>query len=555
IIISRPYRCLFFLREEIQRRAESSVDDVPPKLKRELKILLDFINSDDGLKKVIKSYNELIPQKKITFDLLWTIYPPFELVYDLDNIRGRLFMIEYTQIERVNTLVLAFSLLGASHTGKDFGIHRKVYKVEAFRGVVTITSTDLHIVPLRFLSESKQSEIKMKLLELGKLYVKLQRSKYTLLHHDGPVQATKQDGGRLLTAGRVVVDVKAAAESRLGETHTFIAKNLEKLKESTRQVQSTTSSNDEAKDLTGMTSSLSEEDLKSVLPSLTLDHISDSIVSNDVRTVGVYNAVGGEEEIQLSDEDYMICQPWVLAFLLDKKIWVKLYVQNLSEIAWRTSPFDFLELEAEKKGMVKDLVENYDSEEAFEGFDDIVQGKGKGLIFLLHGEPGLGKTLTAETIAEHTKRALYYLTTGELDLTDVTKMEDQLQRAFRMGWRWGAVVLIDEADVIMSRRSTTELARNAIVAVFLRLMEYYKGLLFLTTNRIDDFDNAFHNRIHVTIKYENLTIESRTNIWRSLLRRLSDSVDLDDTWSEEAVEILGHLDINGRDVRNLIRTA
>ncbi len=70
----------------------------------------------------------------------------------------------------------------------------------------------------------------------------------------------------------------------------------------------------------------------------------------------------------------------------------------------------------------------------------------------------------AETIAEHTKRALYYLTTGELDLTDVTRMEAQLQRAFRFGWRWGAVVLIDEADVIMSKRTTTELQRNAIVA-------------------------------------------------------------------------------------------
>ena len=43
-------------------------------------------------------------------------------------------------------------------------------------------------------------------------------------------------------------------------------------------------------------------------------------------------------------------------------------------------------------------------------------------------------------------------------------MEAQLQRAFRLGWRWGAVVLIDEADVIMSKRTTMELQRNAIVA-------------------------------------------------------------------------------------------
>jgi hypothetical protein len=207
-------------------------------------------------------------------------------------------------------------------------------------------------------------------------------------------------------------------------------------------------------------------------------------VPRNARKVKVYNAVGAEEETSLSDEDYLICMPSVLAFLLDKKIWVKLYVRNLSEISWFPRPFDYLELEAEKKNMVKDLVENYDTEEAFEGFDDLVQGKGKGLIFLLHGDPGLGKTLTAgkkfpstpqisfrvetnsglESIAEHTKRPLYHVTTGELNTSDVSKMEKQLQQVFQLGWRWGAVVLLDEADVIMSKRSNTELQRNSIVA-------------------------------------------------------------------------------------------
>jgi len=44
---------------------------------------------------------------------------------------------------------------------------------------------------------------------------------------------------------------------------------------------------------------------------------------------------------------------------------------------------------------------------------DLVRGKGQGLIILLHGVPGVGKTSTAECVAEHTGRPLYSLTTGE----------------------------------------------------------------------------------------------------------------------------------------------
>ena len=140
IIIFRPYRCLFFLREELERLANSTTDEVSPRLKAELKMLVNFIHSDDGLKKVIKSYNELIPQKKVTFDILWTIFPPFELVYDLDRLRRRMWITEYTQLERMETTTLSFSLLSGTHTGKEFGIHREIFQIAAFRGVVTITT-------------------------------------------------------------------------------------------------------------------------------------------------------------------------------------------------------------------------------------------------------------------------------------------------------------------------------------------------------------------------------------------------------------------------------
>lgn len=95
--------------------------------------------------------------------------------------------------------------------------------------------------------------------------------------------------------------------------------------------------------------------------------------------------------------------------------------------------------------------------------------------------------------------------------------------------------------------------------MFLRLIEYYRGLLFLTTNRVDDFDPAFYNRIHAMIEYPQLSQDARTRIWKSLLvEKKKNVVHLDISWKEDEsriYKILGELETNGRDIRNLIRTA
>ncbi|KAF2001484.1 hypothetical protein P154DRAFT_574831 [Amniculicola lignicola CBS 123094] len=86
-------------------------------------------------------------------------------------------------------------------------------------------------------------------------------------------------------------------------------------------------------------------------------------------------------------------------------------------------------------------------------------------------------------------------------------------------------------------------------------MEYYKGMLFLTTNRIEQFDPAFHNRVHVNIKYGELSPEERCNIWRDHLTRACKKNRNKALWNEEAYRLLGSIKTNGRDIRNSTRTA
>ncbi|KAK0620603.1 hypothetical protein B0T14DRAFT_537986 [Immersiella caudata] len=107
----------------------------------------------------------------------------------------------------------------------------------------------------------------------------------------------------------------------------------------------------------------------------------------------------------------------------------------------------------------------------------------------------------------------------------------------------------------MTQRNSAELQRNAIVAVFLRMIEYYQGMLFLTTNRLAEFDPAFFNRVHITIKYGNLGPDERRNIWRQHVQRACRRSRKPYLWNEDAYRLLGSIETNGREIRNLTRTA
>ena len=71
--------------------------------------------------------------------------------------------------------------------------------------------------------------------------------------------------------------------------------------------------------------------------------------------------------------------------------------------------------------------------------------QGKGFIILLHGEPGVGKTSTAECIADVTKRPLFSITCGDSGET-AYQVEEHLEWNFQLAHRWGCVLLLDEAE-------------------------------------------------------------------------------------------------------------
>ncbi|KAK2040620.1 hypothetical protein LZ31DRAFT_603828 [Colletotrichum somersetense] len=179
--------------------------------------------------------------------------------------------------------------------------------------------------------------------------------------------------------------------------------------------------------------------------------------------------------------------------------------------------FEKLELPDGHRDMVKSLVIQHfrhrQSHFARDGQTDLIQGKGKGLILLLHGAPGVGKTTTAEGIAELFRKPLFQITCGDLGTT-AKEVEVELEKNFALASRWGCILLLDEADVFLSARERMDFNRNGLVAVFLRVLEYYAGILFLTTNRIGDFDEAFASRIHMSLYYPELDEQKTLKVFR-----------------------------------------
>lgn len=153
------------------------------------------------------------------------------------------------------------------------------------------------------------------------------------------------------------------------------------------------------------------------------------------------------------------------------------YKQYLEPVKLRLDAWEDLEIPDGHKSVVQALINTHFSRDRSKTADfDLVLEKGKGVIILLHGVPGVGKTATAECVAASQGRPLLPITCGDLGLKP-KEVEATLQTAFQLAQSWDCVMLLDEADIFLAQRTNQDVERNALVSVFLRILEYYEGIL------------------------------------------------------------------------------
>jgi ATPase family associated with various cellular activities (AAA) len=176
---------------------------------------------------------------------------------------------------------------------------------------------------------------------------------------------------------------------------------------------------------------------------------------------------GGKQT--LSEDDIVLLPKRLFAYALRERKFVHVDVRYLKPITEHIDGFKSLKIDDDHRRMIQSLVHFHFKKKAIEkqgreiGTQDLIRGKGKGLVILLHGVPGVGKTATAEAVAQANKKPLFPITCGDLGFTPES-VENSLNEIFRLAHLWDCVLLLDEADIFLSQRTKSDLQRNALVS-------------------------------------------------------------------------------------------
>ncbi|OJD16913.1 hypothetical protein AJ78_02950 [Emergomyces pasteurianus Ep9510] len=449
--------------------------------------------------------NPLLDHQEITFELLWAMFKLNELIFMIDPCSEQPRCFVYDSGEFVLSSQgdhFEIECRSLDYDGKVFGEMTTMLQIPKFQSARKISN--LETFPLKF--HNHRDKIEAELSERGRKFKGFMGVAYC--EYEGLAHLKTNKGPfKFHVTGWMMVDALAFKEKNPNY-------GFSRVKEESTGGFIIFSDNGYEK----------EKDQKTVKP----------------RNLDVKN---------MTDREYILCSSTVLGFSLSKRVWTEFAISNIRLIDWsQPSSFDHLEIPKEKKTMIQTMVESHRPGSDISSFDDIVVGKGRGLIFLLYEPPGVGKTLTAESTADLLRRPLYSTCAGDFGIK-ADDLEEHLSRVLDLVRRWDVIMLLDEADVFLSERSVNGLHHNALVSVFLRSLEYFEGIMFLTTNRHTTLDPAMQSRIHVGIKYEPLSLEAKSRVWKKQLSNAGAKI------TKKELEKLLNKSSNGRQIKNIARAA
>lgn len=407
--------------EEVLEAEKKLPEESQNKLKiQHLSILVDYINTDYA--PIRKVQYPLIAHSEITFELLWSLFVPNTLLYTIcegsneprclkldlgmekeDPQRGKYFSLDCRYVD---------------YDGKTFGQARAFLEISDFVGTRRIDN--LPVFPLAY--HDDEESIRDKLIARGRKFGEMKGMHYKYYKGLAFVKK-KRELVRVNVQSRIMVDpltfrrinpnysvspVKPGGgvcsatgdpfdeeDSDIGEfgEHDETSIPGGTVVEGARIVQSTPALSALERTLSALEGrpgrgyKLSENRMRLVRTGW--DGISPKPVAKSKESM---------VPEEMSEEELLICSPTVLGFSFGDKLWVEFAVEHIREIVFNTGAFDSLVLPENQKTIVRALVESQNGKTGDKrpGIGDIIQNKGKGMVAVLHGRPGVGKTLTAE---------------------------------------------------------------------------------------------------------------------------------------------------------------
>lgn len=469
----------------------------------DLQDLMALIKKSESLRSYFRFRDTIKSKRRIKFEFLWTLFGHRTLVY-ARSYMNQMQMFEvhassgpgYKDIFRITCTAFDWN-------GSSFVAYTYVFHIKEYQGDVPIDSLD--VFPIQFYEgrhmQLSSEQLQKHLVDRGREYVNLctQEPANFQCQYEGTVLVAPTVLHRLTTKGRSA----DALLDRSGSRQHF-ADDLEV------NVTSIEIAGSQSQVIIDNFSFLQSE--QNTMKHNKMPPLGKKIPSQEpgclcpvCRTSLIQQwrpdpmLEPTEAGLRFAEDDtrLQLLPPRLLGFALKEKVWGQFLVDKITRIVpkddeKREGPFwADLELEKESKELLWAFMQqhkvtatlrptNKGGNSGLEVSDakaksiDIIEGKGQGLVILLHGPPGVGKTLTAETIALTTGRPLLTVSVAEIGVT-AQEAEKSLTPVFADAARWEAVLLMDEADVFVEERTKGDLQRNALVSVLLRCLEYYKG--------------------------------------------------------------------------------
>ncbi len=360
--IQAPYHSLFYYRKELETEGLKRFADDEESLGH-LQLLLNWIKTHFELD--IAAYENCTTQKHkaIAYDKVWTLFPPGTIAYATLLSQNRAFRVVssfYDTSELSPNLTIQADYI--DFNGQRLGNRRIELNIGKYVGTRNLNESEL--IPLDLLDDA--AELREEFLARGRKFESYV-GQHFLQYNGIAIKKTPNGYDRFTVIGRVMIDCKTYL--RLEPNEGFMVGSVDstmKLERSRKRA---------------------KENLNFV------------------------EAGGTPKFDKLSDEEAMLTNATVRGYSFSMKRFLEFFVEDLSDIEWNSGCFDDLVLDPAIKKTVQALVTTHSQKR--ESFDDIVKGKGMGLVCVLHGPPGVGKTLTAECVAELVKRPLFMVSSGD----------------------------------------------------------------------------------------------------------------------------------------------
>lgn len=531
VIIHEPYWILIHHEKELkqlQKKYSTPGKEGDKEAAEHLKVLLDFVQPQ--IDRIVPPIQRRLQNKvpTITFDALWYLLRPGTLAYCqfggewigcvIMQVRGK--KRESKSITRWNVHVWFLSFTNKltrpytfSHSDSDL---QTKHSISRYEGEQEITS--LPVVPREYWDAIDNGARKKEFETRGARKLKLMSERFQQMNHKGEML----DKNKRLYHGRVILDDRIDIE--VSDTPDTLWKWYDP---------------QPSKDEIWMEKRGTGE-------------------SQRISKLVEFLKLEKDDPKNLTKDQAWLMSPHVYCFALDIKSWGTTHIDRLTAVE-ENSAATRLVMEESPLKIIKSLAVSQTGAKAA-WYADPIKDKGKGVIILLHGPPGVGKTYSVECTAMSIGRPLLALTIADIG-TKERSIETELASWFYLAERWKAVLLIDEADIFLERRERKDIARNGVVSAFLRKMEYFSGLLFLTTNRVGHIDEAFMSRVHVVIGYPSLDDKKRRELWEGFFQKMRADTNGNirvaasaKDYVLQSSEKLG-IYLNGREIRNTLQTA